>query len=110
MEKKDKRQPFAGIMFAFMYYSKKSKVLMIIGSVLIVIGFIGTFYFGSKVLNDTVQGKLNPADSRPYPVNGVSPLYAEISFIGIAIVGLAILGLGIAIGSRSAIKSKRPYY
>jgi hypothetical protein len=94
--KEDKRRLFAGIMVALLYLSKKAKVLMVIGAVLIAIGFIGGFYFGSIVVNQASEGKLNPVTSSPYPVNGIDPLLAEKSFIAIAVVGLAILGLGLA--------------
>jgi hypothetical protein len=98
--KADKRRPFAGIMVLLLYFSKKAKVLMVIGSVLIAIGFIGGFYFGTIVVNQAAQGKLNPVTSSPYPVNGIDPLLAEKIFIAIAIIGLAILGLGLASRSR----------
>lgn len=98
--KEDKRRPFAGMMVLLLYFSKKAKALMVIGAVLIAIGFIGGFYFGSIVVNQASQGKLNPVTSSPYPVNGIDPLLAEKVFIAIAVIGLAILGLGLASRSR----------
>jgi dipeptide/tripeptide permease len=97
-EKEDKRRPFAGMMVLLLYFSKKA--MMVIGALLIAIGFIGGFYFGSIVVNQASQGKLNPVTSSPYPVNGIDPLLAEKVFIAIAVIGLAILGLGLASRSR----------
>ena len=104
MKNKDKRRPFSGIMLAFLYYSKKAKVLMAIGAILIVIGIAGGLYYGSIVVNETVSGRFNQATQSPYPVNGVDPLFAEKVFIGLAIAGLAVLAWGIATGSRSSKK------
>jgi hypothetical protein len=53
----DKRRPFAGIMLMLLYFSKKAKVLIVIGGVLVAIGFIGGSYFGSIVVTETSQGR-----------------------------------------------------
>jgi hypothetical protein len=55
-KEEDKRRPFAGIMLMLLYFSKKAKVLIVIGAVLIAIGFIGGSYFGSIVITETSQG------------------------------------------------------
>ena len=99
----DKRRPFAGIMLMLLYFSKKTKALIVIGGVLVVIGFIGGSYFGSIVVTETAQGKVNQVTSTPYPVNGIDPFLSEKILFGIGILGLAILGLGIA--SRGRDKS-----
>src|SRR5918911_1697743 len=103
MKGKDKRRPFAGITLMLLYFSKKAKVLIIIGAVLAAIGFIGGSYFGSIVVTETSQGKMNLVTSSPYPVNGIDPFLSEKILFGIGILGIAILGLGIA--SRNRDKS-----
>jgi hypothetical protein len=40
-EKESKKRPFAGIMLVLLYFSRKAKALIVIGGVLVVIGFIG---------------------------------------------------------------------
>ena len=45
-----KKRSFAGIMLILLYFSKKAKALIVIGGVLVVIGFIGGSYFGSIVV------------------------------------------------------------
>ena len=42
-DKTDKRRPFAGVILILLYFSKKVKVLIIIGALLTAIGFIGGF-------------------------------------------------------------------
>lgn len=94
MEKKVKG-PASGIMLTLLYYTKKGKIPLIIGVILLVIGVIGTYSFGSISVKDAVTGNTNP--DRPNLINGVSPLYTEIEFIGIMIVGLALIALGIVL-------------
>lgn len=98
-----KKRPFAGIMLMLLYFSKKAKALIVIGGVLVVIGFIGGSYFGSIVVTETAQGKINQVTSTPYSVNGIDPFLSEKILFAIGIAGLAILGLGIA--SRGRDKS-----
>jgi hypothetical protein len=98
--KEDKRRPFSGLMLMLLYFSKKAKVLIVIGAILTAIGFIGGSYFGSIVITETSQGKFNQVTSSPYPVNGIDPFLSEKILFGVSILGLAILGLGIASRSR----------
>jgi dipeptide/tripeptide permease len=91
-----KRRPMAGIMLTLLYISKRAKALIVAGAILLVIGFIGGLYFGSIVVNQASQGRLNAVTSSPYPVNGMDPFFGEKLFIGIAILGVTILALGLA--------------
>ncbi|MFL6317371.1 MAG: hypothetical protein ACJ73C_11655 [Nitrososphaeraceae archaeon] len=91
-----KRQPLAGLMLMLLYFSKKAKFLIIIGGILTVIGFVLGSYFGSIVVTEVSQGKMNQVTSSPNPVNGIDPFLAEKILFGIGILGIAIIGLGIA--------------
>ena len=91
-----RRQPLAGLMIMLLYFSKKAKALIIIGAVLAAIGFIGGSYFGSIVVTEVSQGKMNQVTSTPYLVNDIDPYLAEKILFGIGILGIAIVGLGIA--------------
>ena len=91
-----RRRPLAGLMLMLLYFSKKSKFLIIIGSVLTAIGFIIGSYFGSIVITYVSQGKINQVTSTPYLVNGIDPFLAKKVLFGIGILGIAIVGLGIA--------------
>jgi hypothetical protein len=91
-----KRRPISGLMVMLLYFSKKAKFLIIIGGILTVIGFVLGSYFGSIVITEVSQGKMNQVASTPYAVNGIDPFLAEKILFGIGILGIAIVGLGIA--------------
>jgi hypothetical protein len=97
-EKQDntKRRPISGLMIMLLYFSKKAKFLIIIGGILAAIGFIVGSYFGSIVVTEVSQGKMNQVTSTPAVVNGIDPFLAEKILFGIGILGIAIVGLGIA--------------
>jgi hypothetical protein len=40
-------------------------------------GLAGTFSFGSIVINDTAQEKINHTTASPYPIKGIDPLFAD---------------------------------
>ena len=91
-----KRRPISGLMIMLLYFSKKAKFLIIIGCILTAIGFIVGSYFGSIVITEVSQGKMNQVTSTPPAVNGIDPFLAEKILFGIGILGIAIVGLGIA--------------
>jgi hypothetical protein len=87
-----KRNTKAGISLAFLSFLHNKKAMIIVGAVLIGIGAAGAISIGPILIQDYVTGNIDPTTSRPYPVFGIiSPIYAQITFIGIAIVGLALL-------------------
>jgi hypothetical protein len=92
----NRRRPVTGLALMLLYLSKKSKFLIIIGAILTAIGFIVGSYFGSIVVTEVSQGKINQVTSTPPAVNGIDPFLAEKILFGIGILGIAILGLGIA--------------
>jgi hypothetical protein len=92
----NRRRPFAGLALMLLYFSKKAKFLIIIGAILAAIGFIVGSYFGSIVVTEVSQGKMNQATSTPYPVNSIDPFLSEKILFGIGILGIGIVGLGIA--------------
>jgi hypothetical protein len=91
-----KRRPISGLMIMLLYFSKKAKFLIIVGAILTAIGFIVGSYFGSIVIRELSQGKMNQVTSTPYLVNAIDPFLAEKILFGIGILGIAIIGLGIA--------------
>jgi len=95
-EDNNRRRPFAGLILVVLYFSKKARALIIVGAIMAAIGFIGGSYFGSIVVTEVSQGKINQVTSSPFPVNGIDPFLSEKILFGIGIVGIAIIGLGIA--------------
>jgi hypothetical protein len=49
-----------------LYFSKKAESLMIIDAVMAAIGFSGGSYFGSIVVTEVSQGKINQVTSTPF--------------------------------------------
>jgi hypothetical protein len=95
MAKSTKRSPASGAVLGFLYYIRKPKVIISIGAIVFIIGIIGVVSFGSIVLNKTSERNINPANQRPYPINGVSPYNAELAFAFVMIAGLGIVAYGV---------------
>jgi hypothetical protein len=87
-----KRNAKAGIALAFLSFLHNKKAMIITGAILISIGAAGAISLGPMLIQDYATGNIDPTTARPYPVFGIiSPLYAQIAFIGVAIVGLGLL-------------------
>jgi MFS family permease len=87
-----KRNTKAGIALAVLSFLHNKKAMIIIGAILIGIGAAGAISMGPMLIQDYVTGNINATTGRPYPIFGiVSPVYIQITFIGIAIIGLALL-------------------
>ena len=86
-----KRNAKAGITLAFLSFLHNKKAMIITGAILIGIGAAGAISLGPMLIQDYATGNIDPTTARPYPVFGISPLYAQIAFIGVAIVGLGLL-------------------
>ncbi len=89
------------------YHEKK--VLIIIGAIILAIGFIGAIPFGSIVINEAAQQELDPTTQRPEPIffGIISPLYAEMTFMTIGVVGFSLLVLGVAMHQEEESKQLR---
>ena len=85
-----------------LYYLKQRKVIIIIGAVLLTVGFFGAISIGSIVINDTANNRLTPQG------------YPETQFLGIsafsyqyASVFTAILGVFVLFGGLVGMDSKK---
>jgi hypothetical protein len=97
-----KRNTKAGIALAVLSFLHNKKAMIIIGAILIGIGAAGAIFIGPMLIQDYVTDNIDATTDRPYPIFGiVSPVYTQITFIGIAIVGLALL-VWYAAGTRRA--------
>jgi MFS family permease len=82
----------AGIALAFLSFLHNKKAMIITGAILIGIGAAGAISLGPMLIQDYATGNIDPTTGRPFPVFGIiSPLYAQIAFIVVAIVGLGLL-------------------
>ena len=82
-------------------FTMKKRLLIISGAIMLVIGFIGSMSFGSIVIDEAANQELNPTTQRPNPIYGISPLYAEMTFIIICVVGFSLLVFGVALRKES---------
>jgi hypothetical protein len=86
----------AGIAIGFLNFLHSNKFMIVAGAIMLVVGAIVSAYLGSVLVHDYTSGNISPLDARPYPVYGIiSPLYAQVAFIIIAIMGLGLLVWGI---------------
>jgi hypothetical protein len=87
---------------SILHYIKQRRVVIIIGAVLLTIGFFGAITIGSIVINDSANNNLTPQG------------YPETAFLGIssfsweyASVFTAILGVCIMFGGLVGMESKK---
>ncbi len=94
---------------AMVAYTMKKRVLIISGAIMLDVGFIGAIPFGSIVINEAAQQELDPTTQRPEPMffGIISPLYAEMVFMGIGVVGFSLLVLGGAMHHEDESKQLR---
>jgi hypothetical protein len=94
---------------AMVAYTMKKRILIISGAIMLAIGFIGAIPFGSIVINEAAQQELDPTTQRPEPIffGIISPLYAEMVFMGIGVVGFSLLVLGCAMHQEDESKQLR---
>jgi len=82
----------AGQAVGFLSFLHNNKAMMITGTIMLVVGVVVSAFLGSVLVHDYTSGNISPMDSRPYPVYGIiSPLYAQIVFIIIAVLGLGLV-------------------
>ena len=87
-----KRNIKAGVGLGFLSFLHNDKAMLIVGIIMMVIGGVISTYLGLVLVRDYTAGNISPMDARPYPVYGIiSPLYAQIVFIIIAVLGLGLL-------------------
>ena len=87
-----KRNVKVGFALEFLSFLHNNKAMMITGAIMMVLGTIVLCILRIRVIQDYIMGNISPMDARPYPVYGIiSPLYAQIVFIIIAMLGLGLL-------------------
>ncbi|CAN5559526.1 hypothetical protein BH18THE2_BH18THE2_18110 [soil metagenome] len=87
-----KRNVKAGLAIGFLSFLHNNKALMITGAIMMVVGGVVSTFLGLMIVQDYTSGNISPMDARPFPVYGIiSPLYAQIVFIIMAMLGLGLL-------------------
>lgn len=90
---------------SILYYLKQRRVIIIIGAVLLAVGFIGAITIGSIVINDTVNNKLTPQGYPETNFLGISAFSFEYASVFITILGVFVLAGGL-VGMESKKKKK----
>jgi hypothetical protein len=74
-----------------LYYLKQRKVIIIIGAVLLMVGFFGAISIGSIVINDSANNKLTPQGYPETEFLGISAFSYEYASVFTAILGVFVL-------------------
>jgi hypothetical protein len=81
---------------SFMHLQKRWKIAISIGFIILVIGIVGTFYFGSLDVTQVVKKNVNPQTGLPNMVNGIPLAQAQLVFEFLIFVGLFVMAYDIA--------------
>ena len=85
-----------------LHYSKQRKTVIIIGAVLLILGFIGAITIGTIVINDTANNNLTPQGYPKTEFLGISAFSYEYGSVFTAVLGMFVL-----IGGLFGMDSKR---
>jgi TRAP-type C4-dicarboxylate transport system permease small subunit len=80
----------------FLYSPKRWRIAIALGAVVLVVGIVGTIYFGSIDITQVVKKNVNPQTGLPTTVNGIPPASAQVGFEILIFIGLFALAYGIA--------------
>jgi hypothetical protein len=87
-----------------LHYIKQRRVIVIIGAILMIIGFFGAIYVGSIVINDAVNNKLTPQGYPETQFLGISAFSYEYGLVFTSILGLFVFFGGIFMDSKKKEK------
>jgi hypothetical protein len=87
-----------------LHYIRQRRVIIIIGAVLMTIGFFGAIYVGSIVINDVVNNKLTPQGYPETQFLGISAFSYQYGFVFTFILGLFVFFGGIFMDSKKKEK------
>jgi hypothetical protein len=85
-----------------LHYSKQRKTVIVIGAILLIIGFIGAVTIGTIVINDTANNNLTPQGYPKTEFLGISAFSYEYGSVFTAVLGMFVL-----IGGLFGMDSKR---
>ena len=85
-----------------LHYSKQRKTVIIIGAILLILGFIGAVTIGTIVINDTANNNLTPQGYPKTEFLGISAFSYEYGSVFTAVLGMFVL-----IGGLFGMDSKR---
>ena len=89
------KNALSGSTLGILYYIKQRKVVIIIGAILLILGFIGAVTIGTIVINDTVNNNLTQKGYPKTEFLGISAFSYEYASVFTAILGTFILSGGL---------------
>ncbi|HEX2408510.1 MAG TPA: hypothetical protein VHJ38_15005 [Nitrososphaeraceae archaeon] len=89
------KNALSGSTLGILHYIKQRKVVIIIGAVLLILGFIGAVTIGTIVINDTVNNNLTQKGYPKTEFLGISAFSYEYASVFTAILGTFILSGGL---------------
>ena len=92
----------------FLHYIKQRRVIIIIGAVLMTIGFFGVIAVGSIVINEAVNNKLTPQGYPETQFLGISAFSYEYGLVFTSILGLFVFFGGLFMDSKKEKNIIRP--
>jgi hypothetical protein len=92
----------------FLHYIKQRRVIIIIGAVLMTIGFFGAIAVGSIVINEAVNNKLTPQGYPETQFLGISAFSYEYGLVFTSILGLFVFFGGLFMDSKKEKNIIRP--
>ena len=85
---------FSGIMFFILHHGKVRRNIIILGGVILAIGFIGMVITGSIVIQDTANNNLTPNGYPKTSILGISVYSFEYAFLFTTIFGVFLFSGG----------------
>ena len=74
-----------------LHYLRQRRIIIIIGAILMTIGFFGAIAVGSIVINDAVNNKLTPQGYPETQFLGISAFSYEYGSVFTAVLGMFVL-------------------
>ena len=82
-----------------LHYLRQRRIVIIIGAVIMTLGFFGAIAVGSIVINETVNGKLTPQGYPETQFLGISAYSYEYALVFTTILGMFIFFGGLFMDS-----------
>ena len=100
------KNALSGSSLGILHYIKQRKVVIIIGAILLILGFVAAVTIGTIVINDTVNNNLTPKGYPKTEFLGISAFSYEYGSVFTTILGIFVLTGGL-FGMDSKKEKKR---
>ena len=94
------KNALSGSSLGILHYIKQRKVVIIIGAVLLILGFVAAVTIGTIVINDTVNNNLTPKGYPKTEFLGISAFSYEYASVFTTILGVFVFFGGLFMDSK----------